>query len=437
METTTKSILAILGVLFIGGALIIFMAFFIARRANSQTVFIRRLSGTLSTVLGIATTLIAGHIMVYGIRELGETISRAQQPLAIIVAFLLVLLSHELFMRRFGSEIPRVRNQSGSAIAGLEEHERRHGFVYYRNWLGQLGEFGHAIERKGDAFIKELLFNVFCHGPFEIVMPENVTHSTVFLFSNAGAVKFQRIKGVKRSFGDRVSNVYLPQTCSTALGETKGIHFARYGKHIVDASLHEHGKWIDPKSDDAGNFDIMLLAVYKDDDPGIGDYVYVDIPKYIDLKQRARADVEIAMISHRELELFNVWEVSASLDTTERPVPLLFRNINNPKQTARKSTTIKSNFKEVAKMLGGWDIQLDQALAGDLGKTKETSKIEVQHLLQNALSILNDGDRTSGGSFRQFFRASAGRDCLTWRQQNQTNVILTTFIWGEVMSSPD
>jgi hypothetical protein len=422
--------LAIFALLVIGGILLALVFIFVANRQNSPTVFNRRLATVISSVMVLAAVVLAEHFVLNGLGDLAEKLRQA--PVYVFLAIVLYLVIHEFIARSMPSRDLHSRPRTQTTLTGLEQYEWRHGFVYYRNWIKGLGKLGRAIERVEPTFIKDLFFNVFYHGPFDLVMPKNITHTTVFLFSKKEAVKLQRIRGQRQLVPDiGASKVYLPQTCSTESGKTRGLHLIRRQGGIVEAAFHDHGEWRESQSD---SFDMMLLALYENDESEIGDYVYVDIPKYVDLKKHHTAVAEIAIIADREIELFDVWEVSASLDITERPVPLMFRDIDNRKKPMRKPRKIKSNFREVSKMLRGWDVLLDAAFRGQFGNADENLREEIREFLRKVQRILVSEHATSETPLRDSLRTPAGRDCVTWQQESQRNVILTTFTWGKKKS---
>lgn len=309
----------------------------------------------------------------------------------------------------------------------LERHYRMLGFDYYRAWYANLDAFRRVIEKSELHFIDDLLPKVFYHGPYGLLKPRKVINSTLFIFSKGRAVKFQRIQGYVRTEGDKRSRVYLPHTPSTPAGQISCLHFTRGENGINQTACHTHGDW---KEAPLNKIDIMLVAVYENDELENGDYVYVDVSKYIDPERRDDATVELAIVSDRPIEEFNVWEVSASLASTERPVPLMFRNLNR-QPGLRTPAEADRNRGQIARMFEGWGKTLDRALSGSLGQPTGVSRDEALGFLQKVRDTMFDGDNGEGvSSFQQLFSELPAEDCVFSKLEHQQNVILSTFAWG-------
>lgn len=307
----------------------------------------------------------------------------------------------------------------------LEPHYRMLGFDYYRTWYANLNAFRRVIENSELHFIDDLLPKVFYHGPYGLLKPRDVVNSTLFIFSKGRAVKFQRIQGSVRTRGDQRSRVYLPHTPSTPGGQISCLHFIRGENGINQSACHTHGDW---KEAPLNKIDIMIVAVYENDKLESGDYVYVAVSKYIDLQQQEDATVELAIVSDRLVEEFDVWEVSASLASTERPVPLMFRNLDS-QSGGRTPSEADKNREQVAKMFDGWGQAMDRALAGRIGQPSGVSRDKALEFLQMVKETMSDGD-ADASSFQQLFHNLPAEDCVFSRLKHQRNVILSTFAWG-------
>lgn len=308
----------------------------------------------------------------------------------------------------------------------LERHYRMLGFDYYRTWYANLNAFRRVIEKSELHFIDDLLPKVFYHGPYGLLKPREVVNSTLFIFGKGRAVKFQRIQGSVRTDGDKRSRVYLPHTPSTPGGQISCLHFIRGENGINQSACHTHGDW---KEAPLNKIDIMLVAVYENDELESGDYVYVDVSKYIDLERMDDATVELAIVSDRPVEEFDVWEVSASLASTERPVPLMFRSLYS-RAGRRTSAEAEKNREQIARMFKGWGKALDLALSGSLGQPTGVSRDEVLRFLRKAKDTISDGEtETDALSFQQLFQKLPAEDCVFSRLEHQRNVILSTFAW--------
>jgi hypothetical protein len=307
----------------------------------------------------------------------------------------------------------------------LEQRDRMLGFDYYRTWYANLNAFRRVIEKSELHFIDDLLPKVFYHGPYGLLKPRRVVNSTLFVFSKGRAVKLQRIRGSVRTEGEKRSRVYLPHTPSTPGGQISCLHFIRGENGITQTACHTHGDW---KEAPLNNIDILLVAVYENDELENGDYIYVDVSKYVDLERMDDAVVELAVVSDRLIEEYNVWEVSASLASTEKPVPLMFRNLHS-QASRRTAAEADRNRERIAKMFDGWGGALDRALAGHLGQATGAAREEVLDFLVKIKDTLADGD-ADASTFQHILRKLPAEDCVFSRLPHQRNVILSTFTWG-------
>jgi hypothetical protein len=179
------------------------------------------------------------------------------------------------------------------AFKNLELHHKRLGWDYYRHWRAKLNSYRRVIEKSELHFIDDLLPKVFYHGSFDLLKPQGVTHTTLFFFSRKGAVKFQRIQAEARIENGKRSEIYLPQTPSTPEGQTSCLHFIRNENRLAQTGRHTHGDW---KIAPFNKIDMLLVAVYENDELEDGDYVYVDVSKYVDLELTdSRSDCNSAM----------------------------------------------------------------------------------------------------------------------------------------------
>ena len=322
---------------------------------------------------------------------------------------------------------PNINNDLAPS-RNYESHHQGLGFQYYRQWKNGLKKFRPVIDKSREFhFVEDLLPKIFYHGQFDLLKPQKVTNTTLFIFSKGKAVKFQRIQGEERTNDTQCSKVYLPQTKSTPGGELSCLHFIRSDNAIIETARHEHGDW---KETPFNDIDIMLLAIYENDDVENGDYVYVDVSKYVDLERMDTATVEIAIVSDRQMVEFNVWEVSACLESRERPMPLMFRNLDDTQAGKRAVADVKKNIEHIVNMFEGWDTILDQAFDGHLGELKSITGKEVKEFLHKVKSALASDDSDADTiSFQELFRHPPAVDCVISKLKHQQNVILSTFAW--------
>jgi len=307
----------------------------------------------------------------------------------------------------------------------LRGHYKTLGWESYRDWRANLNSYRRVMEKSELHFIDDLLPKVFYHGRFDLLKPESVTNTTLFFFTRKGAVKFQRIQAEARTRNGNRSEIYLPQTSSTPQGQTTCLHFIRNENRLAQTGRHTHGEW---KVAPFKNVDILLVAIYENDELEDGDYVYVDVSKYIDLELMDDASLELAIVSDRRIEEYNVWEVAASLVSTDKPVPLVFHNVDS--QINRRSPgAVEKNLHQLAELFGDWDVLLDQAVKGGLGTTVGICNEEVDEFfvkLKSALDVYELGDSCT---FQQLLHCPQAADCVITRLKQQQNVILSTFTW--------
>jgi len=322
-------------------------------------------------------------------------------------------------------------------VKSVIEHQfRLAAFKYYRDWQPELGDFGKVIEdqEKELHFIEDLLPKVFYHGRHELLKPKDVTLTTFFFFSKQKAIKFQRIEGTVRVAPGKRSQIYLAQTPSTPAGRTPGFHFFRSGSGEILAGKHVHGEWKDVQGK---KFNLLIVSKYDEDDDPNGDYIFVDVSKYVDFHTGDNATVRFALVSDRPTNEFDIWDVSASLVTTARPVPLIFRRLHSMSEQ-RKPKHVEKQKKRVSKMLDDWDRVLDQVFTGNFRVDKKTSddktsKEEVIKFLDDVRNTMSEKKDTL--SFTDFFRALPGVECIVCELKEQQNLILSTFAWGRANQS--
>lgn len=422
-------IVLIFGCLVAGVSLGILLFFFVARADASTSGFHQNLTMLIFSVTVTVMVVLLGALPETQKRvnevagNIGALTFNIAGPAAVWAAVFLIT-THV-----FGSKPDAAGERRNTLVLNeaLERHYRMLGFDYYRTWYANLNAFRHVIEKSELHFIDDLLPKVFYHGPYGLLKPRKVVNSTLFVFSKGRAVKFQRIQGSVRTEGDKRSRVYLPHTPSTPGGQISCLHFTRGENGINHTACHTHGDW---KEAPLNKIDIMLVAVYENDELENGDYVYVDVSKYIDFEQMDEATVELAIVSDRLVEEFNVWEVSASLASTERPVPLMFRNLDS--QTGRRTPAEADKSREqVARMFEGWGKAMDRALSGSFGQPTGVSRDEVLSFLHKVKETLADGSpEATASSFQQLLRQLPAEDCVFSRLKHQRNVILSTFAWG-------
>jgi hypothetical protein len=307
----------------------------------------------------------------------------------------------------------------------IRSHYKSLGWHHYRDWRADPNSYQRVIEKSESHFINDLLPKVFYHGPHDLLKPKSITNSTIFFFSRKGAVKFQRIQGEACSENGKRSEIYLPQTSSTPEGLTTCLHFIRNGNRLAQTGRHTHGEW---KIAPFKKIDILLVAVYENDELEDGDYVYVDVSKYVDQDSLDSASLDLVIVSDRQIEEYNVWEVAPSLVSREKPVPLMFHSLDS-QINKRTADTIKTNLERASRMLGGWEVVLDQASKGVLGSPTDVSREMVEEFFQKVKNALGDyAVREDKITFQELFTAPA-KDCVITRLKHQQNVILSTFTW--------
>ena len=405
----------------------VLLYFFIARTNKFLDAFHQKLAIGLFSLTVTTIVVILG--LALPVEVLGQlsgrmgfiTFTLAGPPAIWVVVFLITA-------KVFGNPVLSANPEQTGLVLGrnIESHYRRLGWDYYRHWRAELNSYQRVIEKSELHFIDDLLPKVFYHGRFDLLKPQRVINTTIFFFSRKGAVKFQRIQGEARIENGKRSEIYLPQTSSTPQGRTTCLHFIRNENRLAQTGRHTHGEW---KIAPFKNIDILLVAVYENDELDDGDYVYVDVSKYIDLELMDSAALNMMIVSDRRIEEYNVWEVAAALVSTEKPVPLMFRTLDS-QANRRTSGVVEKNIEQMARLLGDWNVMLDEAASGNLGTTVDVCRDEVEEFflkLKSALSSFELGDDPC--AFQRLFERPPAKDCVLTRLKRQQNVILSTFTW--------
>ena len=404
----------------------VLLYFFVARTDNSPSAFHQKLA------IGIFSLAVTAIVVILGLalptKVFGElsgstgfiTFTLAGPPAIWVMVFLITA-------RVFGDPTPIASPERDALNVGLEivRHYKALGWDYYRDWRAELNSYRRVIEKSELHFIDDLLPKVFYHGRFGLLKPLGVTNTTLFFFSRRGAVKFQRIQATARIENGKRSEIYLPQTSSTPEGRTTCLHFIRNEDRLAQTGRHVHGEW---KVAPFKNIDILLVAVYENDQLDDGDYVYVDVSKYVDLELMDNASLDLAIVSDRRIEEYNVWEVAASLVSTEKPVPLMFRKLDS-QVTKRNVAAVEKNLEQVTKLFGDWGLVLDEAAKGLVGTTTAVCADEVEEFFLKVKGALGDYQAEDGVTFQSLFHRPPATDCVITRLKHQQNVILSTFTW--------
>lgn len=400
--------------------------FFIKRRSDSISLFHEKLAvGLFSVMVTTVVVVISLSLPENYLNQISGkvgviTFTLAGPPAVWVMVFVITAKVFDLPIRA-----ARIDHRANLPGPDIRSHYKSLGWNYYRDWRAEPNSYQRVIEKSESHFINDLLPKVFYHGPHDLLKPKNITNSTVFFFSRKGAVKFQRVQGEACSENGKPSKIYLPQTSSTPNGRTACLHFIRNGNRLAQTGCHTHGEW---KVVPFRKIDILLVAVYENDELEDGDYVYVDVSKYVEQGSLDSASLDLAIVSDRRIEEYNVWEVAPSLVSGEKPVPLMFHSLDC-QVDKRTAETVKTNLERAGRMLGGWDAVLDQALTGVLGSTTDVSREEVKEVFQKVRNALGDYvvDENKA-TFQELFNAPA-QDCVITRLQQQQNVILSTFTW--------
>lgn len=422
----TIRLLAVIANLVLGAVSFGVLTYFLSRRSDSLTLFHEKLATGLFSVM--VTTI----VVVIGLQLPQEVIGQVSGKVGVITFTLagppaiwamVFVITAKVFGLPIGSA--GVDRRVNFLWPDIRAHYKSLGWDYYRDWRAELNSYQRVIEKSESHFINDLLPKVFYHGPHDLLKPKRITNSTVFFFSCKGAVKFQRIQGEACSENGRRSEIYLPQTSSTPEGRTTCLHFIHNGNRLAQIGRHTHGEW---KVVPFKKIDILLVAVYENDELEDGDYVYVDVSKYVDQGSMDCASLDLAIVSDRRIEEYNVWEVAASLVSGEKPVPLMFHNLDC-QVNKRTAETVKTNLERAGRMLSGWDVVLDQALKGTLGSTTGVSREEIEEVFRKVKNALGDYvANQETATLQEIFNAPV-TDCVITRLKQQQNVILSTFTW--------
>jgi hypothetical protein len=314
--------------------------------------------------------------------------------------------------------------------AVLQTHYQSLGFRYYRDWFKDLEAFRTVIKPIELHFIDDLLPKVFYHGPYEVTKPADVRISTLFVYAGAHAVKFQRVCAKSRN--GMPPSIYLPNTVSTGDGTVSACHFFLRNGELTKGGLHSHGVWAESPYKEV---DALLIALYENDVVANGDYIYVDVPKYLDPSQHDYGRVDLALVADRRIKSFDVWEVAASIVSAERPVPLMFRDLyEDVSHTIEANSTRPQPTGDIARLFTGWGAALDQVFDGVLA-VRGDSSAEATELRAFTCRVRQVIGANSQRTFQEFLQSPRSTDSVLCQLNRRRNLVLTGVTWSEARTS--
>lgn len=318
--------------------------------------------------------------------------------LAALVAFNYVFPEETLFRNTSAEE----------AEEWIRKAEKSAGWLQYSAWKDKLGNAVEVIEQDEEYFIGFLLPRVFYHGHNDTKMA-TPRIDTAFIYLGDVSFKIQRIRG--RRIDELAPEVYMTAVASLPKGETSPYYFIRRDDQIVHSGEIERGSW---KKVTVRPVDCLLLTIYSDDLPKAGDWLYVDLGKYINKELSGSGSLSISVWSTRKIGNLNLWEMAASQLTNAHPVPLLFRRVRG--QVEGGASVNPSNIFDP------WFRLLDNYLEGQ--NLPEGSRLFLERFL-----ALSQEPGSGNHSFSRILSRERFSTAVGYEIDDIHNGIVATFLW--------
>lgn len=290
----------------------------------------------------------------------------------------------------------------------IAQREAASGFDDYKTWVAHLDACRPLVKKDEMHFIADILPNVFYSGNDETRRPSKAQVDTVFVFRKDVAVKFQVIEcSVEKPVNE--IDVFCPGTASTVHGDIRSCFFEDSDLGLVPHMLGGP-TW---KSFQSKAVRGMLVAVYKNDVAGPGDYIYCDATKFINRARGQACQVSLTIVSDKKVATASCYDVAASLDTGRTPVALIFR---------RKSRDHEVRKDEIAP-------RLEVLLSGFLRKlaplqaSADEPDASVGRFLDEVLAA------TGTSTIDRFWADEAYQGFWLHDEREQVNVLLTMWMW--------
>ncbi|MGD2084575.1 MAG: hypothetical protein PVH61_00175 [Candidatus Aminicenantes bacterium] len=291
------------------------------------------------------------------------------------------------------------------------ENEKREGWNNYCDWKQYL----ESIKRDNiqeEEFIRTMLSRVYYHGLKGYHKLKDVNLQTLLVYLGKDKrIKFQIIKGKREK---EPTNIYMAALASFKHNPDEV--FAHYIIRDEEGVLKDFGPIGKGVKSVPQITDCLIIALYNEA-LDRGDWIYVDLPKYVSDIVKNPAEMDLAILSTLPIEEFKIWEMRASRLIYTEPAPLLFREY--------KSSPAKSINKSFIKNLKSWfkflDINIKQKENGVKGKTRD--------LLMKIIEEIRTHCKDKEISFSDLLEHQKFQNKRSINDKSLTNGIITIFRW--------
>jgi hypothetical protein len=313
-------------------------------------------------------------------------------------------------------------------------------WVSYEAWRFKLGALTYIFDGDHEeSAVKDVLLSAYLRAPTKRKLPDAKIH-TVFAYfrktpDGGGAaadlgdamemVKLQRVSG---SIDPPPADICHIAMASLPGGETSSYLFVKDGaSHITHCDSGRRSgihQWCTVKSP---SVDCLILAHYPTGIPPVGDYLWIDVPKY----SGEEAHVSVALIGTKAIETNDegasrLWEVRPATasggNDSGGDVPVSFRLLH-------KDGVVNRNKKSVAAIdgLADWLRCLDEVATG-ANKGHMGVSNDGRLFIQNVLGILRGGLNTQDG-YTKILAAPHFPYAATFDHSGLTNPVVTSLQW--------
>lgn len=365
---------------------------------------------TLDAALKWRITLVLLAILVAAFASLSSVMPETQKSLADVAGqrgqiafsfagtFAMWLVAYLILVKTLKTDLPQTRTHQ----QWVNEMEKSQRYRNYDDWLIRLGTCARVVERDDWAFINELLPKVFYRGPAAYDRLESPTVSTLFIYDGDKTVKIQRIYSERSDSGP----VYLydPTSPSNRDGDALSLLlFRRPADGRIDSiELGQRGRWV---RRNGSIIDCLIVAEYTNDPVQEGDFVHIDVAKYIPLRNDpGGATVNLYILADRPIPDGGIqwWELKASADLTRTPLAVIFKRIESG-VVSGSDEVIRSARRQLSTWLDALRMQHDTGMQicaeGDRAKTVGIVKRALSLADQYGLTNLTSGQRPIPGAY--------------------------------------
>lgn len=321
-------------------------------------------------------------------------------PAAMWLAALLIF--NYVFPEKFLVSIRPMTLHEVSTLA--RDIESREGWKTYSEWKDSLGLLQELFKKDEETHLEHLLSSGYYHGDQRIKLANPIVQTVFVYLSKDLIVKFQRIRGENPGGSP---NIYFTAVPTLPGSKPLSILFARKKSRIVKSYLGEEGRWQEITSDPV---DCLVIAVYKGDSPLEGDWLAIDLPKYLGY---GSATFELGVLAYQNYHSVSLWELRASPLAIPSAVPLSFKKFPIPAE---------DNVDHLTSELSSWLRLLDQYVDSPSRLPSSASDF-----LKNLLDIIKPN--VASTKFSSLLKDPIFQRAFSYRIESLNNPLVATFLW--------